>query len=375
MARQLNVIALGDELATSLGQHVERTRLILVGTPRCWPARREHRGPDRLRGPDHPPPRAAGHRQRLPLLLPDFGVCSAPSSSSWRDTAARTIFDPQELPVGVLTAVLGGPVFIMLVEARVSVIQRLAIGQRQSGMDEVSPSARGCMPELTPMPDESDVPASLGSSAHETSTRATRRHEELVLRSLNLEIGEGEVVALVGPNGSGKSTLLRALGRVLKPRTGVVYLDGRTMREWPTREVARRLALLPQGPTLANDMTVRGAGVHGPQPAPGHPRHPATRGRRGGAAGRSGRPASARWRAGRSRRSRAASVSASGWRWRWRSSPRSSCWTSRRPSSTSTTSSKCWTSCATSTSSTASRWSWCCTTSTRRRATPAASWC
>jgi iron complex transport system ATP-binding protein len=81
--------------------------------------------------------------------------------------------------------------------------------------------------------------------------------EALVLRGLNLEIGEGDIVALVGPNGSGKSTLLRALGRVLKPRAGTVYLDGRAMREWPTREVARRLAMLPQGPSLAADLTVR----------------------------------------------------------------------------------------------------------------------
>jgi iron complex transport system permease protein len=34
------------------------------------------------------------------------------------DTAARTVFDPQELPVGVLTAVMGGPVFILLVRSR-----------------------------------------------------------------------------------------------------------------------------------------------------------------------------------------------------------------------------------------------------------------
>ena len=80
--------------------------------------------------------------------------------------------------------------------------------------------------------------------------------KELVLRALSLQVAEGEVVALVGPNGSGKSTLLRVLGRVLKPRSGVVYLDGRTLRDWPTREVARRLALLPQGPTLSADLTV-----------------------------------------------------------------------------------------------------------------------
>jgi len=78
----------------------------------------------------------------------------------------------------------------------------------------------------------------------------------LVLHRLNLAVAPGEVIALVGPNGSGKSTLLRALGRVLRPRGGAVLLDGRAMTEWPTREVARRLALLPQGPTLANDTTV-----------------------------------------------------------------------------------------------------------------------
>jgi ABC-type cobalamin/Fe3+-siderophores transport system ATPase subunit len=80
--------------------------------------------------------------------------------------------------------------------------------------------------------------------------------EGLVLQQLSLRIADRDVVALVGPNGSGKSTLLRALGRVLRPKGGTVYLDGKSMREWPTREVARRLALLPQGPTLANDLTV-----------------------------------------------------------------------------------------------------------------------
>jgi iron complex transport system ATP-binding protein len=79
---------------------------------------------------------------------------------------------------------------------------------------------------------------------------------ELVLRGLNLQVEEGEVVALVGPNGSGKSTLLRALGRVLKPRGGSVLLDGRSISEWSTRDVARKLALLPQGPALSDDLSV-----------------------------------------------------------------------------------------------------------------------
>jgi len=78
----------------------------------------------------------------------------------------------------------------------------------------------------------------------------------LVLQGLELTVAEGEIVALVGPNGSGKSTLLRALGRILKPKGGAVMLEGSSLAGLPTRDVAQKLALLPQGPTLSNDLTV-----------------------------------------------------------------------------------------------------------------------
>lgn len=90
----------------------------------------------------------------------------------------------------------------------------------------------------------------------ETRSLEAGYESRLVLQALELCIGEGEIVALVGPNGSGKSTLLRALGRVLKPRGGAVLLEGKTLAEWPTREVAKQLALLPQGPNLSNDLSV-----------------------------------------------------------------------------------------------------------------------
>jgi iron complex transport system ATP-binding protein len=77
-----------------------------------------------------------------------------------------------------------------------------------------------------------------------------------VLHGLNLEVTSGEIVALIGPNGSGKSTLLHALGRVLRPQGGSVFLDGRVISEWPTRELAQQLALLPQAPALSEDHSV-----------------------------------------------------------------------------------------------------------------------
>ena len=52
---------------------------------------------------------------------------------------------------------------------------------------------------------------------------------------------------IIGPNGCGKSTLLKALARMLRPTRGMVLLDGADIHAEPTKAVARRLGLLPQG--------------------------------------------------------------------------------------------------------------------------------
>jgi ABC-type cobalamin/Fe3+-siderophores transport system ATPase subunit len=101
----------------------------------------------------------------------------------------------------------------------------------------------------------------------------------LSARSLKLQYGEvvvvpdfsfalrpGEVTALVGPNGSGKSTILRSLARLMRPAGGAIYLDGRDIANMPTREVARRLAILPQGPEAPEGVTVWDLVGHGRYP-------------------------------------------------------------------------------------------------------------
>jgi len=63
---------------------------------------------------------------------------------------------------------------------------------------------------------------------------------------LDLTVPPGSFTVIVGPNACGKSTLLRALSRLLKPTAGQVVLDGRDIASYPSKEVARRLGLLPQ---------------------------------------------------------------------------------------------------------------------------------
>ena len=99
------------------------------------------------------------------------------------------------------------------------------------------------------------------SSSHKTILAAKSLSvaygERLVIPDLSLQIAMGAITALVGPNGSGKSTLLKALARLIAPRNGSVYLDGRAIQRMPAREVARQLAILPQGPVSPEDLTVR----------------------------------------------------------------------------------------------------------------------
>lgn len=78
-----------------------------------------------------------------------------------------------------------------------------------------------------------------------------------VLTGLDLAVRDGCFTALLGPNGCGKSTLLRTLARLAAPAGGSVLLDGRDIHRQPTREVARRLGLLPQSPSAPEGMTVR----------------------------------------------------------------------------------------------------------------------
>jgi len=78
-----------------------------------------------------------------------------------------------------------------------------------------------------------------------------------VLGGIDLALGPGMLTALVGPNGAGKSTLLRALAGLLRPTAGSVRLDGREVGAIPRRELAGRIAVVPQSFDTLFPFTVR----------------------------------------------------------------------------------------------------------------------
>ncbi|MBL7492063.1 ABC transporter ATP-binding protein [Frankia sp. AgB1.9] len=77
-----------------------------------------------------------------------------------------------------------------------------------------------------------------------------------IVHDLDVTIPDRSFTVIVGANGCGKSTLLRGLARMLTPRAGLVLLDGKHIRSLPSKEIARRLGLLPQGPIAPDGITV-----------------------------------------------------------------------------------------------------------------------
>ena len=80
---------------------------------------------------------------------------------------------------------------------------------------------------------------------------SVRLGDKAVLNGVGAAFAPGLVTAVVGPNGAGKSTLLDCLAALRKPDAGQVTLDGRALRDLPSRERARRIAYLPQNAEIA----------------------------------------------------------------------------------------------------------------------------
>ncbi|MDH6437247.1 iron complex transport system ATP-binding protein [Streptomyces sp. SAI-144] len=88
----------------------------------------------------------------------------------------------------------------------------------------------------------------------------------MVINGLDVAIPPGVITTIIGPNGCGKSTLLRTLSRLLKPTRGTVVLDGDDIVKLRTRDVAKKLGLLPQAPVAPEGLTVSDLVARGRHP-------------------------------------------------------------------------------------------------------------
>jgi iron complex transport system ATP-binding protein len=93
--------------------------------------------------------------------------------------------------------------------------------------------------------------------------------KRVISEGLSVTIPDESFTVIVGPNACGKSTLLRGLCRLLKPSAGQVILDGADIQTYKTKEVARRVGLLPQTATAPDGITVADLVARGRYPHQG----------------------------------------------------------------------------------------------------------
>jgi iron complex transport system ATP-binding protein len=89
----------------------------------------------------------------------------------------------------------------------------------------------------------------------------------MILEEIEFGVSSGEIVGLVGRNGAGKTTLLRLAGGILRPKRGRVLLAGDVVRQMPRRQLAQRVALVPQNmhvpfPFRVGELVLMGRAPH-----------------------------------------------------------------------------------------------------------------
>ncbi|MDF2541599.1 MAG: transporter related protein [Herbinix sp.] len=81
--------------------------------------------------------------------------------------------------------------------------------------------------------------------------------DNLIIENMNLSIPKGEINIIIGANGCGKSTLLKTIARVIKPKNGDIFVNDKNMKLLKEKQIATKVAFLPQGPVCPNGITVK----------------------------------------------------------------------------------------------------------------------
>jgi len=80
--------------------------------------------------------------------------------------------------------------------------------------------------------------------------------KKTIIEDIELEIPSNKISVIIGANGCGKSTLLKTLAKLIKPSSGEIILDGKSISKIPSKQLARVLGILPQSPVVPEGITV-----------------------------------------------------------------------------------------------------------------------
>ncbi len=128
---------------------------------------------------------------------------------------------PTGLPVGVITSIIGGPVFVYIL-----IKQHKRTWNRADTM------------ELN------------------IDNLSFGYDEKPVLKNISIKIDGPQFVSVLGPNGVGKSTLIHCINRILEPTSGNVYIDGKDVKEYPLKELAKIIGYVPYSSQTSFPMSV-----------------------------------------------------------------------------------------------------------------------
>lgn len=90
--------------------------------------------------------------------------------------------------------------------------------------------------------------------------------ENIILKDINIEVDNKEIIGIIGPNGSGKSTLLKCIYRVLKPNCGLVKFDDVNIKNISVKDSSKKVAVLSQHNNYSFDFTVNDIVLMGRSP-------------------------------------------------------------------------------------------------------------
>ncbi|WP_122641074.1 MULTISPECIES: ABC transporter ATP-binding protein [unclassified Romboutsia] len=77
-----------------------------------------------------------------------------------------------------------------------------------------------------------------------------------IVKDLSLSIPKGKITTIIGANGCGKSTILKTVARILQPKSGNIYINGKDINSQKTKDLAKVMAVLPQSPQAPSGLTV-----------------------------------------------------------------------------------------------------------------------